>query len=327
MMRRNVVKILLSSALMVALTLFGRVQAVGEDFFVEVSPEVPGPNMTVNAKLMSYSFDVDRAYIVWSVDGAKKSEGRGSKSFSFKTGGRGEKTSLSVSITTESGLQLSKTLNFIPAEVDLLWKAETYTPISYKGKAMSVPEATVTVTAVPHFGKYASQNSSNLIYNWELDYKKKQDFSGPGKNSFTFRTDGPFNESTIGVEVTDYAKTAIAKNSINIKNHEPKLLFYKDHHLEGPSYDKTIGKMFDLADSEILIRAEPYFFSIPKDESSLSFEWEVNGEKIAPESPNVIDLRTDPGSGTGQSEVSASARHLFKDFQSAFNSFRINFGI
>lgn len=326
-MRKGLIKIVFPAMILIVFALFNQTQAIGEDFFVEVSPEVPGPNTTVSAKVVSYSFDVNRAYIVWLVNNARKSEGRGDKSFSFKTGDRGEQFSLSVSITTENGLRLSKVLNFTSAEVDLLWEVKTYTPISYRGKAMPAPGALVTVTAVPHFGKYASQNSSNLIYNWKLDYKNKVDFSGTGRNSFTFRTAGPFNESTVSVEVTDYSKTVVAKNSVKIKNREPELLFYKDHPLEGPSYNSAIGKIFDLQDSEILIRVEPYFFSIPQNESSLSFEWKVNGEEVSVEKPNVIDLRTEPGSGIGQSAVSVSVEYLFKDFQSAKNSFKINFGI
>lgn len=326
-MRKKAIKILFLFAIVSAMAFSGRAQAIGEDYFVKVSPEIPAPGAEVRASLVSYSFDVDRAYIIWSIDGTVKLEGVGEKKFNFTAGGIGEQMTLAVSIITDKKLKLNKTVKIVPAEVDLLWTAKTYTPVFYKGKAMPVPGSLVTVAAIPHFGKYTAGNLSDYIYSWKLDYKNKPDGSGVGKSSFTFRTAGPFNKSVVSVEVSNYEKTVRAKNFAFIKNGRPELLFYKDSPLEGPDYNNAVGGSLDLpaGTNEISVRAEPYFFSIPRKESLFSFIWTVNGEKTAGEKPNVIDFRIEPGSGDGQASVWLNIKNKFKDFQRAESGFLINF--
>ena len=326
-MRKKAIKILFLLVIASAMIFSGNALAVNENYLVEISPEIPTPGVEVRANLVSYSFDVDRAYIVWSLDGVVKLEGVGEKKFSFMAGSIGKRITLDVAIITEKGLKLNKVIKIIPAEVDLLWTAKTYTPVFYKGKAMPVPGSLVTVAAIPHFGGYAGGNRADYIYNWKLDYKNKPNYSGVGKSSFTFRTAGPFNKSVVSVEVSDYKKTVKAKNFAFIKNREPELFFYKDYPLEGPSYNIAVGGAIDLpaGASEISVRGEPYFFSIPRKESLFSFNWAVNGKKTTVERPNVIDFSAEPGSGGGQASVWLDIKNKFKDFQSAGGGFRVNF--
>ncbi len=320
---------LLAAALV--LLFFGRLAPAGAapaggavDFSVEFNPEIPGPNTTVFARAQSYNFDINRSYISWFVDGKLESRGMGEKNFSFRVGDRGEKTTLYVSLSSGSGLNLSKRFDFNPADVDLLWKAETYTPFFYKGKAMPTPGARVRVAAIPHFGKYAAKKPSTLVYKWKLNNKNRPEQSGAGMDTFAFKTGGPMEESVVSVEVSDYRRSAVAKNSIRIVNRSPELFFYRDRPLEGLAYGSALKSEFDFRGEEASIKAEPYFFS----DSALKtarYEWKMNGDKIRPEEKkNTLNFRVDSGvSGTALIMLKVSSP--YKILQFAERAFRINF--
>lgn len=300
--------------------------AAAANFWVEFSPKIPGPNETVSAKIMSYTFDTDRAYIKWSVDGYIKLKGVGEKDFGFKVGKRGKKTTVAVSVIAEDNSKERRVFYFNPSEVDLLWSARTYTPFFYKGKALSGPGSTVKVTAIPYFGKYADTNPSNLIYKWKLNYKNRPDESGVGKNSFVFRSDKGFGESAVSVEVSDYKQTTKAENSVRIKNVQPELLFYQDSPLSGLFSGMTLGSEFNINKNEILIKAEPYYFSLNA-MRGISYKWTMNGKIIQPEKGgSVIDFRTEPGtSGTADIRLRISSPYNLLQF--AGKAFSVIFGI
>ena len=50
-----------------------------EDFFIKTSPESPGPDTEVAAEVVSFNFDVNRAYITWILNGKTGLKGKGEK--------------------------------------------------------------------------------------------------------------------------------------------------------------------------------------------------------------------------------------------------------
>ena len=320
-MRKDVIKILFAVAVLLVLALFQKTQAIGEDFFVEFSPENPGSNTLVSAKANSYSFDIDRASINWVVNGQTKLKGTGEKSFSFQTGNMGTQTVLSVSITTESGAQLRKDFSFKNADVDILWEALTYTPSWYKGKALPSPGTLIKITAVPHFS--GATSPTKLIYNWSVDFKNKPDISGLGKRSFLLRSANVFDNSKISVIVSNYDKSITAEKNISITVGQPKIIFYEENLLEGTRFNQALQKDFQLNDNTINIRAEPFFFSIGNLEKLL-YEWTMNNQKIATEEfPNILSLARREQSG--RSNIGLKISNRINIMQSAENSLQINY--
>jgi len=318
-MKRDIKIILLSAVILAALCLFNRSQAVGEDFFVEFSPETPGPNASVFANLISYSFDVNRASITWTLNGEIRLQGTGQKNFSFTTGNLGTRTNVSVSITTDTGAKLTNSFSFQAADVDILWEALNYTPLNYKGKSLATSGSLIRITAIPYF----PESSSKLIYEWQIDYKNFPDVSGTGKNSFVFKSADIYNKNKIGLTVSNYDRSIIAKKSVNIEIMAPKVIFYEEGPLEGPKYNKALAGDIQLGQDEIIVRAEPYFFSI-KDLEKLSYEWLMNGEKVIPEEfPNILSLRK--GESSGRSLINVKASNPLNILQYADNSLGINY--
>lgn len=293
--------------------------AIGKDFIVGFTPENPGPNTEVIAKATSYVFDINRATITWIVNDKTALKGVGEKEFSFKTGDSLSSTRLSVAVITAEGEYIRKDFSFKGADVDILWEALTYTPSAYKGKALPSSESTVRITAAPHF----SVLPSKLIYEWKVDYKNMPSLSGTGKQSFVLKMPENFNSVKVSVNVSNYNKTITAEESVSISSGKPKILFYEDNQLEGARYNKALAQEIQLNDSEITIKAEPYFFS-RKDLEYLSYSWSINNQKAETEKfPNSIFLKK--GEGSGVSVIGLKIENTLNILQFAENFLRINF--
>lgn len=253
---------------------FGATPSVStQDFYIESLPKAPEPNSKVDINLISYSFDINRSNIVWKINNSTKLSGTGQKSFSFNVGDAGSKTTLSVFVTTPDGTPLSKTLVYQPADVDILWEADTYVPYDYRGKAMPSSDAKIKVTAVPNLISGGSKiSASRLIYNWQINYKNMPAISGYGKQSFSY--DGPkiYNTDTIKVTVTNYSGEIKAEKMVKINIIMPKILFYKDSPLEGLAHNISLfGKNIFLNEGTDIV-AEPFFFS-NKDIDVIKYDW------------------------------------------------------
>jgi len=302
---------------------FALVHAVSvSDFYdvsVEFTPDTPGPNATVSASIISYSFDVNRANITWVLNGKTKLQGTGQKNFSFVTGNLGTRTDISVSITAEGGIQLKKNFSFQAADVDILWEALNYTPLAYKGKALAVSGSMIKITAIPYF----PESSSRLIYEWQIDYKNFPDVSGTGKNSFVFKSADIYNANKIGLTVSNYDRSVVAKKSIDIEIGAPKIVLYEESPLEGTKYNRALAGDVQLEQDEITVRVEPYFFSI-RDLGKLSYEWLMNGEKVfSEEFSNAFSFRK--GESSGRSLVNVKASNPSNILQYADSSLEINY--
>lgn len=296
----------------------GAIKTLTEKFSVEFSPQNPGANARVSAQVVSYSFDVNYSKITWTLN--KKYAGTG-KSFSFITGPLGSISSLKVNVITPDGASLNQSFSFQAADVDLLWETSTYTPLSYRGKALAVTKSPIKVTAFPQGMKTAD---SNLIYEWERNEKNAPEASGPAKKTFSFfGTES--GQEFVKVRVSTPDKSAIAENSILISINDPKILFYEENPLEGPQYQTELGNTFNLENPQLILRAEPFFFS-KRALPILSYEWRMNGKKIkeADQKPNILNLAA-PKDAKGSSLVQLSLINLKNVFEMAEKNLQINF--
>jgi hypothetical protein len=316
-MERMSVKILIIIFLVLILGL-QKVDALGENFSLDFSPENPGPNTNVTATVSSYSYDLSRASITWLLNGQKKLSGQGETNFSFKTGNTGSTSNVSIYVVTQEGFNFNKSVSFKSASVDLLWKALNYVPLAYKGKALPSTNSIIKITAIPQFS-----NSSNLFYEWSMGYKSFSQSSGLNKSSFVFETGNSFEGQEVSVVVSNSDKTAVAKSSININPVETKIIFYEDNYLTGPQYNKALIGDFKMEKEKISLRAEPFYFS-NDNLSALTYKWSMNGKEITTNLiPNVLSL--DTGGDSGSSNISLKLTNTFNIFQYADNSIKINY--
>jgi hypothetical protein len=292
-----------------------------------ISPQNPGPNQTVTARLDSNATDINRADISWSVNGETKSSGKGLKTFTFQTGDLGAKTTLEVLMISAEGYPWTKSITLTPAKVALLIEAESYTPPFYRGKAYFPYQGRARVTAVPSFvdenGKQIPPEQ--LVFKWKQGTQNMIDSSGLGKNILTYRSGVLIRANSVSVEVSSLDQQYVANASVNITPVEPKTILYENNPEYGILYNKALSDPFSLKATEITVTAVPYFFTAASsNDSNLKYDWNLNGTAVG-NGGNSIVLHN-PGGGGGRALLSLQLSNTVDYFQFANASLNINFG-
>jgi len=303
--------------------------AQNEDVFIEMTPEIPGPNQEVILNIVSYTADLDRAQIFWYLNDKLLSSGTGKKTFSFTTKGVGETSVVDIVIKPQNISRVDKNIKITPSEVDILWETDGYVPSFYKGKSLPSSEGVIKVVAFPNLttSNGTKLQSNDLVYQWKKDYKILGGLSGYGKRVITFDSGYLFNIENIEVNVSSLGGSLNAKNRVNIEIGEPKILFYEKHPLLGIKYNKSIKEELLLNKEEVIIVAEPYFFSPGiKESSQLSYKWSLNNEVVdsSNENKSEITLRQEGGI-SGTSQISLEIENITKILQTIKENFTINF--
>jgi hypothetical protein len=300
-------------------------QALSKDLEVKTDPIYPSPNEKVTATVVSNVADLNRADIFWYVNDKLEAKGKGMDEFEFSTKSAGDATIVDIVIKTKEGLRVDKKITINPIEMDIIWEAESYTPPFYKGKALLSPKTTQKIIAMPNFvtpsGKTIPANE--LIYKWREDGKVLKKKSGYGK--YVYYTEAPylFWDKKISVEVSSFGNSLKAYAEIKPKVITPGVVFYKDLPVEGVWYGDAVGQDFNLSDQEVTVKAEPYFFA--KDDinaGDLKFNWSLNGKRVTGNN-DKLTLRQEGGEGSAR--ISVDIKNMAKTFQSARDSFLLNF--
>jgi len=296
----------------------------GNTVDLALNPKYPQPNQNVTATLTSYSYDLNGATITWYINGKEVTAGKAIKSVTFTTGNLGTATTVKAIIAVGGSIQ-EKTITVNPADITLLWQANTYTPPFYKGKALNSYQSVLTYVAVPQLYKNGQLvNPKNLVYTWSKNGTVLGDASGLGQQTFTLAGDVILRPSIITVEVSDTAGTLSTKRSIEVSAGSPLALFYEDSPTLGILFNKSLSNMKSLKLPEINLTAIPFFFSASiKQSSALSFIWQMNGSKMNITDPNAV-FRL-PQDTSGQASVSVQVRNQTKFLQGADNSLLIAF--
>jgi hypothetical protein len=327
-MRFGIIAFLLALSLFPAITMAQGVPGISDPMTVSLFPENPRPNDTVTVTVQSFSVDLDATLITWTVNGKKITSAVGQKSFSLNAGTLGSISRVDVSATAP-GISVAKSVVIRPADVSLLWEADTYTPPFYRGKALHSYNGAFRITAIPELvgsnGKML--DSKDLIYTWKKNGTVAGEASGYGKNQFVSSQTSYLREGEdVTVEVSAPRDNVVASRSITIKPIVPKVLFYEKSGLYGMLYNKALGSRFALANDEVTISAEPYFFSVPsKSAQNLSIFWKLNNASVpAFAGESDITLRRD-SNDAGRSSLEAVLQNTNKVLQGAKGTLLITF--
>lgn len=308
--------------------LTARAQIRSTDIVLSVLPHYPNPNQNVNATLSSHSTNLDKANISWSVNSQEMSRGIGKKSFSFKSGNMGVSTVLSVIIDTIDGQSISKTITITPTDVDMLWEAsDAYTPPFYRGKTLAPSQGMFKVVAMPSITNQSGKvGISNLSYTWTKDDENQSSSSGWGKNYFTFQNSYLDKGNIVEVKVSDISGSTNASGKITLQTVNPKIFFYENDPQLGVKWETALSDGFVIDLNGKTITAEPYFFSPQNiNSSSLTFDWFLNGEKIAtPKPKNVLSIKPEDGQ-SGGSTIKVAINNVNTLFQSMEKSISVGF--
>ena len=300
-----------------------------QDISVEISPELPEPGDRIVVDIQSFVTDLNRAQITWTLDGTELAKAVGQKEVSFTAGSIGTKHTLVITaVTADSGV-ISKTVTVSPATVDLIWEStNSHVPTFYKGKALNAHEGEVIVQALPYFvdARGAQVNPKSLVYNWKVNNKPQLPSSGFGRDTFRFAGPTLYRATEISVDVESTENDFRARRTITLRAQAPKILFYKQDPLFGKRLLNPIsGGTIDLDQDEIIVRAEPYFFSDLGDTRQVQYDWTIDGKEVVTVGDrNILTLRK-PEQGEGRSSISLEIKHLPKLLQFARESFTARF--
>lgn len=290
-----------------------------EQISTTVTPQTPKPFQEVTISAEAYGTDLNRATISWSLNGKEVLKGTGEKKFVFKVGAVGSTNRVNLKITPVSGPLITRSFDFTPAEVDVIWEAKTYTPPFYKGKALFSPEADVTFVAQPNIvqgGKNIA--ASDAIYKWKVDRRVQGDKSGFGKNTFNYTGSVILKPHLIQAEA--YAKEDEQNKGLGgaeINPIDPQAVMYESHPLYGILFNKAVGSRYYLDKAESQLAVFPYYFSTLNKNSFVTYKWRLNDTQIsAPSFESVMSFRKD-AKQDGSASVSVVITNATKILQQA----------
>lgn len=298
--------------------------SASDEVNLQVTPRYPIPNQTVTASLSYFGGDLDSANITWYQNGKSVLSGKGEKTYSFKVGNAGTETKIEVDISLLDGASLSKSLTLIPASVDLVWEANSYTPPFYKGKALHPRQGSLKIVAMPEFVRSGQRLSSkNLVYEWSNGIDVYQDQSGYGKNTILINGSLLGQRENIRVVVTDPVSGLAAESYLTIEPTNPKIIFYENDPYYGHIFDQAIANPFSLETDEVQVVASPYYLS-KEINGSISYVWTLNGATV----PNLTGSRSAvfrKPEGEGRSILSLRVENGSRVLQQTESGLEINF--
>jgi len=291
---------------------------------VNVTPENPVPGDTVTITVTNDTYDLNKADIVWSVNGTVEQEATGQNTFSTTIGPVGTKTDVSVDIKTIEGTEITKDFPFDVGSVGLIWEANTYVPPWYKGKAIFTPEATGRVIALPQIYSAGSLvDPSKLIYTWTDNGSEEPTQSGYGDDIYYFVGDIISQPHTIDVDVSEKSGSMTAHGEVTVNAVEPTIRIYDNDPTYGLQYQSSIGSQYNLSVPEVSFEAVPFYYSATTAASSdLTYTWLSNGASTNQNTP-FITFRNSGGQGT--SAISLEIAHVTNILQDAQDAFSVVF--
>ncbi len=284
---------------------------------VDLYPEIPGPNQAVEVRIESYATDLNRAQITWTLNGKVLEQGIGIKTFNFTTGNLGVVSNLTITVETSDGNISSQNMKIGPAEVDILWEAQTYTPPFYKGRALPSYQSKIKLVAVPNMMQAGTKISPNtMVYKWKKDGEIMNQVSGFGKSIIYLEDPVPLDGTQIDVEASSLDGTIKATKRIYLTQIAPKVLIYEVSPLKGTQLQSAINSIFNLTKQEIKFAAVPYFYSSLSPKASTKYTWFLNGSALSGQTKPEISFSTQEGQ-EGTAQISVEARHTDRVFQRA----------
>lgn len=295
-----------------------------------VGPQSPGPNSPVSISLEGVGSFLGDATITWKMDGKTVLSGTGARAYSFTTGALGITTRIEVTVASSQYGTFSRTFTFTPANVNLIWEADTNAPPLYRGKSLYSAGSRLRVVAFPQVSASGSLvSSSSFSYQWSLNGELQPGASGLGRSVFSFQGSQLRGNETVGVDVMQ-GEERVAHSEVTIPASEPLLYLYEKDPLRGPLYDTALAGQGILTEQETVLYAAPYFFSNDSLRAqALQYDWAVGGETVT--GPNTangeLTLRRQ-GTGGGETLITVSLQNTQDDrlLQAAQTSLSLSFG-
>lgn len=279
-----------------------------------VIPEAPGPNEQVSIEVSGVGTFLGNATITWQKDG-KTVEGASGRTFTFTTGGIGSPTTIRLNINSATQGVISHSFVFNPSVINLVWEADTYTPLLYKGKSLYTAGSSLRIVVFPTvmLGKTLVP-TNKLSFQWSRNEQPDPASSGLGKNVFSFYGDQLQNEERVSVDVYS-GGTKVGQGRMTIPASKPEVIMYSVDPLRGALLGTAFQSGFALPQTETTLKAEPYFFSnISFARGQITYDWSLGGQQTTgPDAAKGLLTLRQTGSGSGSANISVTAQNNEND--------------
>lgn len=307
-------------------------EGVEEQISIDISPRNPGPNETVTITVRSFSTNIGGASIAWFLNGELIVNERGATTFTTRTGDVGTQTEVLVRITKAEGGEIARIVNFAPADLELVFEPQTFTPPFYKGRSVYTHQAPYKVIALPRFiGLDGTRYSErDLIYTWRINGRYVEGAGGIGGNILQAKGQLVSRPFDVSVEVQSPDGTIGAKETLYVTPSSPDLVLYENSPLYGVLYNNAVDENLSLStNKELSVTAIPYFFGINDPESdTMTYNWNID-ERIVIMASNENDLTVRVPEGenlAGTNRVYVEARNALDVLQSDYAETFMEFG-
>lgn len=295
----------------------------------KLSPSNPEPGSIVHIFANSLTFDLKKTHVTWYVNDALLLEGDGLTEVDVTLGSTGSATHV-IALAEKDGETLASAEVFMrPAEVDLLWEANSYVPPFYKGKHLASPNSVVRAEA---YARLRDQEGnlilpSEIEYTWHRNGALLASQSGRGKSYASFPAPLLFGSDTISVEVTSIDESVSASATTIIPSVDPFVVLYQEHPLFGIFYHAAVARAAFLPDVEATFVAIPYFASsiTSHSDARLLYAWRVNDRPITVDGAEPHRLTINAENSTGEAHVEVAVSHLTNYFMDARGAWDIAF--
>ncbi|TSC61690.1 MAG: Uncharacterized protein G01um101448_207 [Parcubacteria group bacterium Gr01-1014_48] len=316
-----------------SLASFARAQfsapGTGSKLDLKVEPQNPKPYVTVHFIAESFSTDLNKATLDWYVNGKLIKSGKGVKEFDTTVGKLGTKTEVRLSAKTEIGTLGAKVL-LQPAQVDLVWQANSFTPPFYKGRALPTHKSGVTVIAIPTLitATGARLDPSDLLYTWKENGTVQGNKSGRGRSSYVVHEISIMRDSAlVEVSVAAPSGTLQASGAVGVRPETPKIVLYEHDPLEGIKYNKALIGTYPLVNEEVTLESMPYFFgTLDREGSDILYNWSLNGVKVENDASRQGSLTLRQTGESGFATLTLNVNHRKNLLESVSERLSLEFG-
>jgi len=278
---------------------------------IRTTPLRPSPGDTVHVSVESPLVDLSHNTITWIIDGVELVSESGATTVSIIAGKLGSDTKIVVVAQTESG-PVRTEAHMIPAEVDLLYDANSYVPPFYMGRALPSPASSVRLHANARVAKPGSGTipPEQLIYTWRRNGAVLSRMSGKGKVSITVPAPTLYGTDVFSVEAATSDGGIAAESTVMIPATEPIVVLFEDNPLFGIRYRNALDASVQFFGSELTVAAVPFFAlaNSPADQR-LRYVWRVNGADIPPDEDRPDEITFGTESGGGRADVRLELTH------------------
>lgn len=288
---------------------------------LRLNRDYPEPGAVVRVTLSSLTFNLSEADIAWYVDDQFLAADRGLTEVDVSLAAGGAATHIAAYAVAGGEAIGSADVYIRPAEMDLLWEADSFTPPLYRGKKLASSGSTIHAEARARLKNPdgGAIEARNIVYTWHRNGTLIHSASGRGKTSATFPSPQLFDTDTISVEVVSLDGSVGASASARIPSIDSLVVLYQDHPLFGVLYNAALHSSMTFPDTEVTFAAIPYFAPniFGPSDRALTYAWRVNGASVPSSLARPDQLTINAENSSGRARVDLEISHLFDIVMSA----------